>query len=328
MSGFATIIFSGSHWLVPALATLVALAVALVWAGRRSPTERRVRIGCALLKLAGIAALVICLLEPLWVGQRARPGANFFAVIADNSQSLMVKDTGETQSRGELMRQSLNGDAKGWQPALEENFQVRRYAFDTSLRNVGDFSELNFGGRASALGNALKTATERWRGQPVAGVLLFTDGNATDIGDALPALDGCPPIYPVVLGKDTGLTDLSLNKVVVSQTAFEDAPVTIQADVAAGGFDGSEIVTRLTEVATSFTRASTNVDTTNTPGLQVSANSNLVAELTQRAAGNEANLNIRFQIQPDKPGIHFYQVETRAERAGRSHHPNARGHVG
>ncbi|HEX4349115.1 MAG TPA: glutamine amidotransferase, partial [Verrucomicrobiae bacterium] len=310
MTGFATIIFSGNHWLVPALATLVVLAGALVWAGRRSATERRVRIGCVLLKLAGIATLVVCLLEPLWVGQRARPGANFFALIADNSQSLMVKDTGETQSRGGLLRQSLNGDTKGWQLALEENFQVRRYAFDTQLRSVRDFSELNFGGRASALGNALKTATEQWRGQPVAGVLLFTDGNATDIGDNLPPLDGCPPVYPVVVGKDNGLTDLSLNKVVVSQTAFEDAPVTIQATVAAGGFDGSEIVTRLTEVATSSSDLSTNA--ANAPGLQVSGNSNLVAELTQRAADNEANLNFRFQIQPDKPGIHFYKVETRA----------------
>src|SRR6202020_2209023 len=100
--------------------------------------------------------------------------------------------------------------------------------------------------------------------------------------------------------------------------AFEDAPVTIQAGVAASGFDGSEIVTRLTEEANSFSCGSTN--STNPPGLQLSANSNLVAELTQRATGNEANLNFRFQIQPDKPGIHFYQVETR--QRSELDHPN------
>jgi uncharacterized membrane protein len=308
--GFATIIFSGSHWLVPALAALLTLAAALVWAGRRSVTERRVRVGCALLKLAGVLTLVICLLEPLWVGQRARPGANIFAIIADNSQSLMVKDTGNTRSRGEQLRQALRDAPKGWQPALEENFQVRRYTFDTQLKNVRDFGELNFAGRASALGNALKTASEHWRGQPVAGVLLFTDGDATDIGDDLALPDGCPPIYPVILGDDNALMDLSLNKVAVSQTEFEDAPVTIQADVAASGFDGSEIVARVTEIAASLTGVATNA--TATPGLSVSASSNVVAELTQRAAGNEANLNFRFQIQPDKPGIHFYLMEARA----------------
>ena len=103
MSGIATIIFSGGHWLLPALAALAILAVAVVWSGRHSVMERRVRIGCGLLKVAGISALALCLLEPLRVGQRAKPGANFFAVIADNSQSLQVKDPGESKTRGEIL---------------------------------------------------------------------------------------------------------------------------------------------------------------------------------------------------------------------------------
>ncbi|HEY5042388.1 MAG TPA: glutamine amidotransferase [Verrucomicrobiae bacterium] len=319
MSGFATIIFSGGNWLLPALAAMVVLLAAVIWSGHRSATERSVRIGCGLLKFAGIFTLAVCLLEPLWIGQRAKPGANFFAVIADDSQSLQIKDSGESKTRGEILRQTLDADAKGWQPALAENFQLRHYTFDTRLQSVRDFSELKFDGRASALGNALKTATEQWRGQPVAGVLLFTDGNATDIGADLPSLDGCPPVYPVVLGKDAGLTDISLKKIGVSQTAFEDAPVTIQAEVNASGFAGSEIVTRLTEVATGFSAATTNQ--TNSAHYHISGSSNIVAELTERAAGDEANLNFRFQIQPDKPGIHFYQLETRAQ--SELEHPDA-----
>ena len=310
MTSVATIIFSGKGWLFPAIGASVALAAALVWAGHRSATTRWVRIGCGLLKLTGISLLAMALLEPLWVGQRAKPGANFFAVIADNSQSLLVKDAGESQSRGEILRQTLTGDAHGWQSALEENFQVRRYTFDSRLQNTRDFSELNFEGRASSLGSALQTATEHWRGQPVAGVLLFTDGNATDIGADLPALDGSPPIYPVILGKDDSITDLSLKRVGVSQTAFEDAPVTIQAEVAASGFAGAGIVARLTEVATGT--GSTN-QTAGAAGFHISEASNTVSQLTQPAPGSEASLNFRFQIHPDKPGIHFYELETRAQ---------------
>src|SRR5450432_2866773 len=162
MTGFATIVFSGQAWLLPAIAAIVVLAAALVWAGHRSAIERRVRIGCGLLKLAGVLMLALALLEPLWVGQRARPGANFFALLADNSQSLQVKDAGESQSRGEILRQTVSLDAKGWQPALAENFQLRRYTFDSRLQNTRDFSELKFDGRASALASALKTATEQW----------------------------------------------------------------------------------------------------------------------------------------------------------------------
>jgi len=298
------IIFSGQSWLLPAVGAVVVLAAALVWAGHRSATGRRVRIGCGLLKLAGIALLALILLDPLRVSQRARPGANIFALLADNSQSLQMKDAGESQSRGENLRKALTGDAKGWQSALEENYQVRRYTFDSRLQNTRDFSELNFDGRASALGGALKTAMEHWHGQPVAGVLLFTDGNATDLGADLPPLDGCPPVYPVVLGSDKNLTDISLEKIGVSQTAFEDAPVTIQASVAANGFAGQEVVARLTEVATGRT------GTNQSAGLRISSASNAVLQLSQRAA--EAELNFRFQIQPDGPGLHFYELEARA----------------
>ena len=51
-------------------------------------------------------------------------------------------------------------------------------------------------------------------------------------------------------GRDTGLRDISVDKVSVNQTAFEDAPVTIQAAVTASGFPASNIRAQLTEVAT------------------------------------------------------------------------------
>jgi uncharacterized membrane protein len=304
MTGLATIVLAGRSWLVPCLIALAALVCALIWSSRRNAADRWVSFVSGLLKFAGVTALAVCLLEPLWVSQRARPGANVFAVIVDNSQSLQVKDDGQKNSRGELLRQQLVADPQGWQKLLEQNFQVRRYTFDSRLQSTRDFGELNFDGRASALGGALKAGVERWRGQPVAGVLLFTDGNATDLTGELPPLDGCPPIFPVVMGSDAGLRDISVDKVAVSQTAFEDAPVTVQAGVAAHGFAGSDVHAQLTEVAISGATLGTNADFAKT--------SNTVASLDQRAGDDGDALNFRFQIQPDKPGIHFYQLDVRA----------------
>ena len=79
--GMATIIFSGKAWLLPVIGAGLALAAALIWAGHRSATTRWVKTGCGLLKLTGIALLMLALLEPLLVSQRAKPGANIFAVI-------------------------------------------------------------------------------------------------------------------------------------------------------------------------------------------------------------------------------------------------------
>ncbi len=288
MTVLGAIVFAGRSWLAPCGAALAALLIGLLWAARRQTAETWVLWVCGALKMLGATALACCLLEPLWVSQRARPGSNVFALIADNSQSLQIADAGGATTRGERLRTELASDPRKWQQALEQSFQARRYTFDSRLQSVRDFSDLHFDGHASALGASLRAATERWRGQPVAGALLFTDGNATDLSGDLSALDGCPPIYPVMVGNESELRDVSVDSLSVSQTAFEDAPVTVQAAVSAHDFAGSEIRAQLME------------------------GSNVVAAQTQRADGTDSQLNFRFQIQPDKPGIHFYKLQARA----------------
>src|ERR1041385_7467735 len=96
----ATLTLSGLNWLWPVAGALGLALLLLFWSYRTAPAGK-VRWLCLGLKLLGLAALAFCLLEPLWSGQRARPGANLIAIVADNSQSLQIKDRGEARSRGE-----------------------------------------------------------------------------------------------------------------------------------------------------------------------------------------------------------------------------------
>lgn len=276
--------FSAPQWWWPALVALGLAAMLLAWS-YRSGTGDRWRWGCAALKALGFAALAFCLLEPLWSGQRARPGANLFALVADNSQGLQIKDAGETRTRAEKLRSLLDPATGGWQPALEESFDVRRFAFDARLQGVTDFGELDFNGRATAIGAALRGLKDRFAERPLAGVLLFTDGNATDLRGGPPDLTGLPPIYPVVVGRADAVRDLAVAQVTVSQTAFEDAPVTVQADVTATGFNGESVLARLQD------------DTGRT-----------VEELTLRARREDETLAFRFRFRPDRPGLSFYEL--------------------
>ena len=102
--------------------------------------------------------------------------------------------------------------------------------FDSHLRAVDGFEGLTFDGTGSALATSLEALSKRFRGLPLAGVLLFTDGNRTDLKDL--DLSQLRPIYPVIppsrsVGRDVGVTQVSIN-----QTNFESAPVVIRADVA------------------------------------------------------------------------------------------------
>ncbi len=277
--------FSGWNWLLPVLGFAVLAVVVLAW-GYRATRGHPLRWVCLGLKAAGLAALALCLLEPLWLGQRARPGANLFAVVADNSQGLQIKDRGQTKTRGDHLRALLDPQATPWQSSLAATFDVRRYLFDTRLQSTKDFSELNFEGRATALGAALRTLGDRFQGRPLAGVLLLTDGNATDLGAAGgPDLRGLPPIYPVVLGKRDAISDVAVQQVSVGQTSFEDAPVTVQADVTTAGYRGRPITARL-------------VDRTG----------KTVQEQTADARADGEAIAFRFQLKPEKAGLSFYQV--------------------
>lgn len=282
--------FSGWQWVWPAVACIVVGLGILIWSYRSSAGfPPGLRFGCLALKAVGIVALALCLLEPLWLGQRARPGANLFAVLADNSQGLQVKDRSAEKSRGDQLRGLVDAQASPWQGTLAETFDVRRYLFDTRVQSTKDFHELTFDGRATALGAALKTVRERFEGRPLAGVLLLTDGNATDLPNGVPDLRGLPPIYPVIVGKRDTIQDIALQKVTVTQSSFEDAPVSLQADVTATGYRGQPIVARL-----------------------VDRSGKTVQQQTAEARADGEALAFRFQLKPAQTGLSFYQVRVSA----------------
>jgi uncharacterized membrane protein len=303
------VLFSGQKWLLPAAAFVVVAVALLWWSYRRAPASPGLRAACVGLKLLGLLALAACLLEPLWSGQRAKPGANFFVVLADNSQGMKISDAGATQSRGETLRSLLGGQKGAWLATLEENFQLRRYLFDSRLQSTRDFAELSFDGRATSLATALKTIRERYQGQPLAGVLLLSDGNATDVAEGTLDLNGMAPVYPVVIGTDEPVKDLAIEKIAASQTAFEDAPVTIQGEVSAAGIEGGGIVAELLDI-TAVAASSSGRTPTNPPSGKSIGRQTLKAP---RAGGKEA---FRFLVRPDKPGITFYQLRVSAPDGG------------
>jgi uncharacterized membrane protein len=280
----AALTFSAPNWLLPAAILFGVTLLAMFWSYRIAPPGIT-RWLCPLLKAMGIAALALCLLEPLWTRERAKPGANLFAVVADNSAGLQIADAGETRSRGQQLKALLDPESGEWQGTLVENFELRRFSFDSRLNATRDFSEMDFSGRASSIGGALKGVIERFQGRPLAGVLLLTDGNATDIHDALPDLTGLAPVYPVVIGKRGGVRDVALGQVNLTQTVFEDAPVSAQLNVESAGLNGESITAQLLD-----------------------AGGNKIEERTLRARGDSEPLAFRFQWRPEKPGVSFYRL--------------------
>jgi uncharacterized membrane protein len=283
------IILAGRNWLGVAVGLcLIALAV-LAWAYARAGHVVWVRVLAGLLKATGILLLAALLVEPLFTGTRPRPGSNLFLVVADNSKSLQLADRGHAKSRGAAMKDTLS-DQSSWLTRLAQDFDVRRYAFDSAPRPLKDFSEITLDGESSALRGTLAALGDRYRGQPIAGILLLTDGNATDLEGSEYDWKKLPPVYPVAVGSDSELVDVSVSRVSVTQTNFEASPVTITAEVAGQGIAGRKIVLRVLDESGKELERRTLAATTDGPPLAQ-----------------------RFLIKPEQPGISFYTVQASLE---------------
>ncbi len=269
---------------------LAGLAVAaLLWNYARARAGRPVRLAAATLKAIGFAALLIALVEPMLTGTRPRRGANAFVILADNSQSMLIRDGRGTPTRGEWLRDRLGKEA-AWKTRLEQDFDVRRYAFDSHLRAVEGFDTLVFDGVGSSLGTSLQSLAKRFHGLPIAGVLVFTDGSRTDTGDIDTAQ--LPPIFPVIPPSRGGGRDIGVRGVSITQTNFEAAPVVLRADVAATGYRGRPIVAVVTD--------ETGKD---------------VERQEMSANRDDRPLSFRFQFRPETKGLAFYRVRAFARDA-------------
>lgn len=283
----ASIVLGSPEWVVPAAVLFVVGVAATAWSYTRWRGRRWVAVASAALKLVGLAAVVLCLVEPLLTGSRSQPGANVFVVLVDNSQSLKVREGDADGTRADRVRALLAADA-GWRTRLGQDFDTRDFVFDSHLRSADGFEHLTFDGTSSSLHAALASVAKRFQGRPLAGVILLSDGNATDGDTAAGDWSSLPPVYAVLPPDGPASRDIAVRRVTLNQTNFEAAPVALQAEVAATGFAGQSVTVVVSDEA----------------GKEV-------ARQTVTPTADAEVLTPRFQVRPDRPGVGFYRVQAR-----------------
>jgi uncharacterized membrane protein len=282
-------VWAARNWIAPACLLGGTVFLLVVWAYRAIEAPRWLKVGCAACKALAVVLLAAILVEPMRSESNPVPGANLFVILADRSQSLQLTDPGESSSRAELLKARLDRDEQ-WQVRLGQDFDVRRYEFDRQLAPVADFQEFAADGEASSIVTSLTSVADRYARRPMAGILLFTDGNATDFSETGIEWSRYPPIYPVVLGDEETANDIGLRRVTASQTNFEAAPVTLAAEIEGEGFAGESVVVELLDEQGKLLQTRTVTD-----------------------VRDEQAFSVRFQVKPDRRGVLFYEVRAFAE---------------
>ena len=229
MPQIATLSIGDRAWIIPAL-VMAALGVVLALLLNRRQF-RTAPLG-PVLRITGWLLLTICLVNPLWSSSRPRSGANVVAVVTDISRSHLVVGKSGGATRADVVIEALKTGEKtepvGWLTRLGQDFELRRYTVADRLQQVDHFDAVEFDGTASSLQTSLKQLKQRYEGQPLAGVILLSDGIATDATASLDDLKGMPPIFPVLPPESENQPDVAIGAYSVTQTAFDDSPVTIQ----------------------------------------------------------------------------------------------------
>ena len=142
------------------------------------PRDRRISFG---LRAAALLVLFLPLFEPVLVTPDVVPDENFVAVLVDASASMNVPDEPQDHTRHDAARRLLYD--RGVAEALEEHFKVRYYTFGPDARRAEQVRDAASEATGTNLSAAIGRALSDFRGLPLSGVVLLTDGadNSTDV---------------------------------------------------------------------------------------------------------------------------------------------------
>lgn len=290
MSSFDSILgvieFGSRQWGWPVLGIILATLLLGLFTYRNLAFSLPFRLVLIGLRVAGVTLVALCLMNPTLVQQRMSPGENIVVLLADDSVSMQIMDE-SGQPRNESYAKLVRDDRGEWLTRLTQDFDLNYYSFEERLSQVGDLSDLEYTGRRSDLAGALSALAERFKNRPLAAVLLMTDGNASN-HELLDSVDVPFPVYPIVTETEQlPPFDLALSQLVVTESSFEDAPITVTANAS------STAQGAVTAIASLQPTDATDDDRKLQKKLEIPPGE---------------SVPVTFQLKPEEIGITFYRL--------------------
>ncbi|MEX0820809.1 MAG: hypothetical protein WD021_01580 [Rhodothermales bacterium] len=222
-------------WLFAAAVVVLAVGLVLIYRSTERYASRRDRAISFSLRSLVLLLLCLPLLEPILVMPDVVPDENFVAVLVDASQSMNVPDGRDGITRSEEAASILYDGTGAVLPDLEEVFKVRAYAFGDDAHRVDSIGSVPADRHGTNLSTALNRVLADFRGLPLAGVVLLTDGadNSTDVplnsAEALRERD--VPLHVIGLGSGESAGERELLEALVSRGVEETTGAEIDVKI-------------------------------------------------------------------------------------------------
>ena len=227
-------------WLI---AALVVAAAALAWlAYRRFAASFRRRGALSALRFVTLLFLLLLLMRPVARTSAGDTRDAVVPILVDTSRSMSIEDA-DGRRRIDRARDIVAVDLL---PVLEPRFTVEVLAFGDALTPAAP-SALAATARRSDLAGALTAVRDRYRGRPVAGVILLSDG-----GDTSGALDDAivgeqTPVFAFGVGSHTVGRDREVLSVTAAEAVLDDSRVDLAVSAVSHGNGTAPLELRLLE---------------------------------------------------------------------------------
>lgn len=225
----------GFHPLTIVAALLIAGALTW-WVYRKTTPEisHPKRVTLWTLRFLGLALVILLLAEPVIRSVLDRKQRPVLAVLVDTSKSLSPAVT-----NSEAVRAHVHRLTRELPDELEA--EVRTFVFDEELKPLdAAVDSVQFTGSRTDIAQALSSLRDELRGDPLAGVILVSDGlfntgrNPVYVAERFPV-----PIHSVVVGDTTAHRDVLIQRVVANDVAYVNRQLPVQVTVRSDGLEGN-----------------------------------------------------------------------------------------
>lgn len=216
------------------------------------PLQRLIRNVLISLRIAAIAILLSCLLAPVIIEKKDITPPAHLSILVDSSQSMQMEDNYKGKSditRYEQVRQLLFSETSGFLKALNSQYKVHIYNFDSTLYK-DDTIALNSEpkGLLTDIASSIQDVVDIWKGQTHTGIVLITDGahNASNIAsEDIVALQ--TPVYAIGVGSPERPKDIQIQNVEVHPIAYTGHESAIHIHVDQTGYTNESVRVSLRE---------------------------------------------------------------------------------
>lgn len=259
-------------WVAGAALLAVTAWVVIFYMRDGTRARRWGRVVPALLRVGVIALLGLLLWQPALYGRRVDVTRSLVAVLLDDSRSMNLADTWrDAQTRQEIeaalgsaalprtraanAAALLNREDGAVLRELMKRHPVRIYRFgegveSSELRAVGSGADHEglpvappkAAGEETRLGGAIQAVLDDAAGQPLAGMVVLTDGGQNMGEDPVAAAGRAgelgAPVYTVGLGDPTPPRDIAVSTLLVDEVLRKDDQAVVSTSIRSRGFGG------------------------------------------------------------------------------------------